>query len=74
MCDTNKLIKDVAFDIIGMVTIWGLVNIVNPDDLSAYINIYNIRRSAQQVLSINNQRSRERNLEKEILYNIQLQK
>ena len=43
MCDTNKLIKDVAFDIIGMVTIWGLVNIVNPDDLSAYINIYNYK-------------------------------
>ena len=39
MCDCNKdkLIKGVAFDIISMITIWGLVNIVNPDDLSAYI-------------------------------------
>jgi hypothetical protein len=39
MSDTNKLIKDVAIDIISLVTLWGISTTINANNLSSYINI-----------------------------------
>jgi hypothetical protein len=42
MSDTNKLVKDVAIDIISLVTLWGIsttINTINTNNLSSYINI-----------------------------------
>ena len=41
MTNNNKLIKDVAIDIIGIVSIWGLANTYT--NFSAYININNYK-------------------------------
>jgi|UniRef100_A0A6C0AQT5 hypothetical protein len=39
MSDTDKLIKNVALDIISLVTLWGISNNINTNNSCAYINI-----------------------------------
>ena len=50
MTDTNKLIKDVAYDIIGITTMWALLNnpylVHNNTILKLYYNNYYINYSS----------------------------
>jgi hypothetical protein len=39
MSDTNKLIKNVALDVISLVTLWGIASSINSNNSGAYINI-----------------------------------
>jgi hypothetical protein len=53
MSDTNNLIKDVAFDIISVITVWNLLNnsSSNNYNVKAYYNSYNFNFSYSPIYS-----------------------
>ena len=53
MSDSNKLIKYITFDIISVITIWGLVNVSNIP-YNFYININNNYINYNNNIKLNN--------------------